>query len=104
MRRRHGVYELPQLVDLPTGNVHVLPLQRATTDGTAAAPVEQLDALRQPPTGEWEIHDGDGVVLQPTLPSRAEALRLMCVVALRGISLPLTLHGPDGLPTGDRLA
>ena len=89
MRHRHQLLELPLTVDLPTGNVHVLPQQSMSTGPQA--------------TGGWQVHNGDGDVIEVPLETRAEALRHMCLLALRGAPLPLTLHDRDGNPTGDRL-
>jgi hypothetical protein len=104
MKQRQSDFVLPQLVDLPTGNVHVLTARPATTTGTAPPTALVETGRPDEPTGGWEIHDGDGVAVKLTLENRAEALRYMCLIALRGISLPLSLYGPDGRPTGDRLA
>lgn len=81
------VYTLPQLVDLPTGNVHLLSDQ-VDDDG---------------PRREWVICDADGSELEHVTGCRAHAVRQMSVVAGHGASLPLVLYGPDGHPTGDRL-
>ena len=102
MREHQSSFELPQLVDLPSGNVRILPA--TPTNNTAPPPAKSNDAGSHGPTGAWEVRDGDGATLEPTLESRAEALRYMCIVALRGTSLPLSLYAPDGKPTGDRLA
>ena len=76
-------------VELPSGNVRVVVAEPRT-----APPA---------PGGEWLIHDCDGVAVGPTWPTRAEALREMGRLSLRGVSLPLTLHRLDGPATGDRL-
>jgi hypothetical protein len=80
------------MVDLPTGNVHVVAAQ-PTSDPTPAA-VEPV---------EWVIRNAEGVVVDTLLGTRSAALRRMGVVAFHGASLPLVLCGPDGHPTGDRL-
>lgn len=36
-------------------------------------------------------------------PRRADAVRHLGEIAVHGAALPLTVHGPDGLPSGDRL-
>jgi len=98
-RRRPLTYELPPLVDVPTGNVQVVPMQRH--DASEAASVNGDG----PPARQlWLIHDGHGQAVGPPLESRAAALRQMGALAFRGVELPLTLYGPDGRATGDRLA
>lgn len=92
---------LPQLVDLPTGNVHVIPAQRRNSDDLGGPPRGDADASAT--SSRWVIYDGEGTALEPALDSRASALREMGVLAYHGARLPLTLHGPDGQPTGDRL-
>ena len=101
-RRRPIVYALIPLVDIPSGNVHVVPIQRQPDDLHAVgADPEAVPGEQAPP--QWVIHDGDGHPLEPAWDSRGAALRRMGLLAFRGASLPLTLHGPDGRPTGDRL-
>lgn len=105
MRRHAAALAFAEHIEIPTGNVHVLPPApgSAEPDDTADDGAGDPGGSRRTDVG-WEIHDGDGAVLVPPLGSRAEALREMGVLAFRGASLPLTLYGPDGRPTGDRLA
>lgn len=92
---------LPELIDLPTGNVHIIPAQRRSGND-AGGPARVEDSAAEAVPG-WVIYDGDGTALEPALDSRPSALRQMGVLAYHGARLPLTLHGPDGQPTGDRL-
>jgi hypothetical protein len=52
----------------------------------------------------WSVHDGDGRAVLAGLSSRSEAIRLMGGLALRGATLPLCVHRPDGSATGEHLA
>lgn len=55
-------------------------------------------------TAGWSVHDGHGAVVLSGLGSRAEAIRQLGALALKGAELPLQVHRPDGSPTGERLA
>jgi hypothetical protein len=105
---RAGAAVLLPPLEVPTGNVHVLPPDqgpgRASTPPTPAPPAVEPGTVG-PGRAEWVIKDGEGADLGRVLPSRSEALREMGVLAYRGrVSLPLILYGPDGRPTGDHLA
>lgn len=91
---------MPPCVDLPTGNVHVLPVQRRTED-TPESP--SAPGPSPASTVEWVIRDAEGAVVETLAGTRSAALRRMGAAAFRGASLPVVLWGPDGQPTGDRL-
>jgi hypothetical protein len=69
----------------------------------APAPGEIVDDPTAPAAG-WQIRDGEGAPVGSPHLNRSEAIREMSLLAFHGQSLPLSLYGPDGLPTGDRLA
>jgi hypothetical protein len=96
MRRRQKVLAgLPATVNVPTGNVRVL--------SGADAPVSNGRLSEGDASAGYDIHDGDGGILESHVASRSDALRRMGLFAFHGASLPLFLYGPDGRPTGDRL-
>ncbi|HET6818067.1 MAG TPA: hypothetical protein VFH66_12655 [Mycobacteriales bacterium] len=101
-RRRHSqqplLYVLPEFVDLPTGNVHLVPFDHADDE----VEIRQVPGDSSPTT-EWVIRDVTGKTLESLTGSRAHALRRMSALAGQGAGLPLSLYAPDGLATGDRL-
>lgn len=104
MLRRHTprALEMAPVIDLPTGNVTLAPLAvpaQSSRDDRERTPDEPT--LRP---GTWSVRDGHGCVVATDLATRAAALRLLGALAFRGAELPLTVDGPDGRPTGDRLA
>ena len=50
------------------------------------------------------VEDGEGVVHETGATTRQAALRELGGFAVRGVAAPLILLGPDGAPTGDRIA
>lgn len=102
-RRRHSqqqplLYVLPEFVDLPTGNVHLVPFDHAEDE----VEIRQVPGETSP-ASRWAIRDVAGTVLERPTGCRAHALRRMSAIAGQGAGLPLSLYGPDGLATGDRL-
>lgn len=77
-----------------------------------AAPEEQNVRLLLVPPPRTEMTDGAGYLVRdgegnvhPTgSNSRREALRELGGFAVRGMTAPLILLAPDGVPTGDRIA
>jgi hypothetical protein len=90
--------------------------RRTTRTATLLAPVEEpsghvrvmRDDTRPTSSAEpgagWSVLDGNGELVLEALSSRAEALRSLGGLAMKGAELPLTVLRPDGLPTGDHLA
>lgn len=99
--RPQPTYTLPQVLDLPTGNVHLVPVcfdDETSNVGGDESPESSADA-----SCEWVICDASGSALDAVSGGRSHAVRQMSVIAVRGAALPLVLYGPDGVPTGDRL-
>jgi hypothetical protein len=92
------LYVVPDHPDLPTGNVQLVPFDHEE----ARAAMGQLVADDTLPS-HWVIRDVRGATVETVIGDRAQALRRMGVIAHRGAALPLSLHGPDGHATGDRL-
>jgi hypothetical protein len=114
MRRSQITYVAqPDWHSIATGNVRVVPDPDHPEPPVPDQPVGADPAVTPPtvvpfpgtpePTGGYRIFDSFDEPVGPVLPTRSEAVRHMGVVALQGASLPLTLRGPDGKPTNDRL-
>jgi hypothetical protein len=86
----------------PTGIV-LLPGPAAVVVPEPRRPAQQQDVpvLSGARTG-WTIVDAHGVQLAGW-PTHRLAMGDLGCHALRGATMPLRVHGPDGRPTGDRL-
>ncbi len=126
-RRRAEPLQMAPGVNSPTGNVRLTvpaprvagddlvptteqAVPRATVvpadDGAsplATAPPAPVDG-GAPTAAGWSIRDGDGTIVEAGLSSRAEALRTIGLVAMRGRCAPYEVLDPTGRPTGDRLS
>lgn len=85
----------------PTGIV-LLPVPPATAVPRQRPPVEPQQPRQDQGTGRWTIVDATGAQVG-AWPTRRQAMADLGRLGLRGDPLPLLVHGPDGLPTGDRL-
>jgi hypothetical protein len=99
------------VVPLPTGNValvtagqqHVhwaVPTQRVH-DASAAATDDAVGS--EGVSIGWSIRHPDGEVVRSHIATRADASRMLGILAAHGAALPLVVYGPDGQPIGERL-
>jgi hypothetical protein len=97
-RRRQALAMAP-VVQIPTGNVDVVPRPRSAVADVPAQPVD----AEGPPIGWYSIRNAAGEVITDGIPDHATASRMLGMLAARGARLPLVVHAPDGQQTGERL-
>jgi hypothetical protein len=107
LRRTNGHrtegFLLAPFVDVPTGNVRLSYGAASVVPSATQDPAADEDPGDQP-VQHWSIQDGNGDVVLAGLGSRAEAVRQLGPLAVRGAALPLVVYDPAGGPTGEHLA
>ncbi len=125
-RRRAEPLQMAGRVETPTGNVRLTlptpglagddlivsaeprPSAGATVTAVGAASLTSTATSTAMPAGAatpgWSIRDGEGRIVASGLGSRAEALRNIGLIAVRGRCAPYELLDPTGRVTGDRLS